>query len=147
LIEAGLAAGNLRFTTNIEEAVRNIDILWVSYDTPVDDDDNADVAFVLAQIEQVLPSLASGVMVLISSQMPVGSIRHLEQIAQAKYPGARLSFACSPETFDSEKRSRSSRIPTVSSSAFGPGRIRRSWIDCCGRSRSTSSGCRSNRRR
>ena len=33
--------------------MRNIDVLWVSYDTPVDDDDNADVAFVLAQIEQV----------------------------------------------------------------------------------------------
>src|SRR5258708_11518356 len=67
LLEAGLAAGNLRFTTNIEAAVGNIDVLWVSYDTPVDDDDNAAVAFVLAQIEQALPSLAPGVMVLVSS--------------------------------------------------------------------------------
>ncbi len=97
LLEAGLAAGNLRFTTNIEAAVRNIDILWASYDTPVDDDDNADVAFVLAQIEQVLPSLASGVMVLVSSQMPVGSVRHLEEVAEARFPTARLSFAYSPE--------------------------------------------------
>jgi UDPglucose 6-dehydrogenase len=97
LIETGLAAGNLRFTTNIEEAVRDIDVLWVSYDTPVDDDDNADVAFVLARIEQVLPSLASGVMVLMSSQMPVGSVGHLEQVAQAKLPGIGLSFAYAPE--------------------------------------------------
>jgi UDPglucose 6-dehydrogenase len=97
LIESGLAAGNLRFTTKLEEAVKDIEVLWVTYDTPVDDDDNADVEFVLAQIERVLPQLPMGVTVLVSSQMPVGSIRRLEKTVEAMVPASRLSFAYSPE--------------------------------------------------
>lgn len=97
LLQAGLAEGNLRFTTAIPEAVAEAEILWVGFDTPVDDDDQADVEFVLNQIKAVLPMLADGAVVLISSQMPVGSIRVLEEHAGKTLPAKRLSFACSPE--------------------------------------------------
>jgi UDPglucose 6-dehydrogenase len=97
MVENGLAAKTLRFTTDIDEAVKDIDILWVSYDTPVDDDDNADVEYVFAQIERVLPSLRSGVTVLVSSQMPVGSVRRLERVAAENFPAVQIGFASSPE--------------------------------------------------
>ena len=92
--EPGLAEllreGNLDFTTDAT-AARLADVLWVTYDTPVDEDDHADVAFVFAQVERVLPHLRDGALVLVSSQLPVGSTARLEQLAP------RLRFACSPE--------------------------------------------------
>jgi len=69
----------------------------VAFDTPVDDDDRADVEFVLNQIKSVLPVLANGAVVLVSSQMPVGSICKLEAFVRVKLANKQISFACSPE--------------------------------------------------
>ena len=42
LVKDGIGKGNLRFTSEIDEAITGADILWVTYDTPVDADDRAD---------------------------------------------------------------------------------------------------------
>lgn len=97
MIVAGLDSGNLTFTACAEELPRNIEVLWVAYDTPVDEDDVADVDFVIAQVEAVLPFLSDHSTVLLSSQMPVGSIRRLEAVADKLCPGKGLRFSCSPE--------------------------------------------------
>ena len=97
LLQAGLAKGNLRFTIDNTEAAANAEVLWVTFDTPVDDDDRADVDFVINQIKRVLPVLADGAVVLVSSQMPVGSIRQLEAFVSANLANKQLSFASSPE--------------------------------------------------
>ena len=97
LIRDGLESERLKFSSTSDEAARNVDVLWVTYDTPVDGDDRADVGFVVAQIDQTLPYLPVGATVLLSSQLPVGSIRQLEEVAMARYPEKCLRFACSPE--------------------------------------------------
>lgn len=97
LIRDGLARGNLEFTTDPEEAVAGAQVLWVAFDTPVDEDDRADIDFVQNQVQMVLPRLADGAIVLVSSQMPVGSIRKLEAYVQKNLSGKKISFACSPE--------------------------------------------------
>lgn len=97
LLQAGLAKGNLRFTTDNAEAAADAEALWVTFDTPVDDDDRADVDFVINQIKRVLPVLADGAVVLVSSQMPVGSIRQLEAFVNETLASKQISFACSPE--------------------------------------------------
>lgn len=97
LVKRGLTSGQLSFSSRPEEATRDIEILWIAYDTPVDDDDNADIDYVVAQIEKTLPHLPVGVTVLISSQMPVGSVRRLEAITEERFPEKEITFACSPE--------------------------------------------------
>jgi UDPglucose 6-dehydrogenase len=97
LLQAGIASKKLRFSAALAEAVSGAEVLWVAFDTPVDDDDQADVEFVHAQITAVLPLLAEGSVLLVSSQMPVGSIRKLEDFARLTLPRKRLGFACSPE--------------------------------------------------
>lgn len=97
LLQAGIAKGKLRFTADAADAAADAEVLWVAFDTPVDDDDRADVEFVLNQIKTVLPILADEAVVLVSSQMPVGSIRKLEAFVGETLPAKRLSFACSPE--------------------------------------------------
>lgn len=97
LLQAGIAKGKLHFTTETAVAAADAEILWVTFDTPVDDDDVADVEFVQNQIKGVLPVLADGAVVLVSSQMPVGSIRNLETFVRENLGNKQISFACSPE--------------------------------------------------
>jgi UDPglucose 6-dehydrogenase len=97
LVKDGLAKGNLRFTADVAEAARGAQVLWVCHDTPVDEDDRSDVEFVVDEIAQTLPHLDPGVVVLISSQMPVGSVRRLEALAADRAADKRLAFAISPE--------------------------------------------------
>jgi len=80
LVKAGLAGGRLHFTTDVALAVRDADAVWVAYDTPVDDDDRADVQYVIDRVARVLPHLPDGALVLVSSQVPVGTTRRLEQM-------------------------------------------------------------------
>ena len=95
LIRRGLSSGNLRFTGAVDDA-RDIDVLWVAYDTPVDDDD-ADTDFVMAQIVRALVGMSRDVVVLVSSQLPVGSIRRLEHAEALHHGSLQLEFAYSPE--------------------------------------------------
>ena len=60
LLTAGLTAKRLRFTTDAQEACANADVLWLCYDTPVNDADESDVAFVLEQLRRCLPPLPAG---------------------------------------------------------------------------------------
>jgi UDPglucose 6-dehydrogenase len=71
--------------------------VWITLDTPVDDDDRADVEGVLRQVEAAFPFLADGAVVLSSSQLPVGSVARLERACAAVAGDRRVSFACSPE--------------------------------------------------
>ncbi|MDI1334735.1 MAG: nucleotide sugar dehydrogenase [Lacunisphaera sp.] len=90
LLAAGLAAGRLVFSGDAAAAA-NADVLWVCYDTPVDADDRSDSDWVLARVARVLPALRPGTVVLLSSQLPVGTCARLAQ------QHSSLQFACSPE--------------------------------------------------
>jgi UDPglucose 6-dehydrogenase len=96
LIVRGVTSGKLRFSSTANDT-KDIDVLWVTYDTPVDDDDNADADLVMARIEQALLELRTEALVLVSSQLPVGSIRRLEQAASLHGGAEQPRVAYSPE--------------------------------------------------
>lgn len=75
LIAGESKAGRLAFSTDPAEALRDADVLWVAFDTPVNDRDEADVDFVSRQLELVRPHVRPNTIVLISSQVPVGFTR------------------------------------------------------------------------
>ena len=91
LLAADLAKGSLRFTSDAKAACANADVLWLCYDTPVNDNDESDVQSVLEKLRRALPHLSAGALVLISSQLPVGTCARLEK----EFP--QFHFACSPE--------------------------------------------------
>lgn len=97
LLRTGVGAGRLRFIEHAAEIPPDIELLWVAFDTPVNDDDVADVQFVIAQVRMALPHLPEGCTVLVSSQLPVGSVRRLEAAAAELCPAKHLGFAASPE--------------------------------------------------
>ena len=91
LIKTGLARKTLVFSHDPKQACAGADVLWLCYDTPVNEQDESDVDFVLQNLRRNLPHLPNGALVLISSQLPVGSCRKLE----GEFP--QFHFAYSPE--------------------------------------------------
>ena len=92
LLESAVSAGALRFSADPGD-IASSEILWICFDTPVDENDVADVGYVQGEVLRLLPFLESGSLVLISSQLPAGSTALLEA---ACAPG-RFAFAYSPE--------------------------------------------------
>jgi UDPglucose 6-dehydrogenase len=82
----------IEFTSELE-AVGKSEVVWITFDTPVDQDDNADIDFVITKVEQLYPFLKPDTLIVVSSQLPVGSIRRLEDSCSDK----SISFAYSPE--------------------------------------------------
>jgi UDPglucose 6-dehydrogenase len=96
LVREGIDAGRLRFTSDAATALKEADVVWIAYDTPVDNEDNADVDFVINSVKSLLSEVGRGALILISSQVPVGSTRVLEEAA-AGAGRSDLSFAYLPE--------------------------------------------------
>src|ERR1700677_1452023 len=100
--EPGLAellaeqAERLRFSAD-PLALSGASRAWVTFDTPVDDEDTADVGWVLERAEELLAPLAEGALVIVSSQLPVGSVAELRARCAARRGSQDLRFACVPE--------------------------------------------------
>lgn len=96
LIQQTQKSKKLHFTSSPEQ-LAEADLIWITFDTPVDDHDIADVDFVNHQIIELMPHFKKNAVVLISSQMPVGTTRQLLEYCQRHYPLKELTFAYSPE--------------------------------------------------
>ncbi len=93
LIREQSAAGRLRFTDDPCDALPGSELVWVTFDTPVNDRDEADVAFVRSELEAIADQLSTGQRLLISSQVPVGFSQALER----DWAGRGVRVAVSPE--------------------------------------------------
>jgi UDPglucose 6-dehydrogenase len=96
LVRQGLASGRLQFSSDLGR-VAAADLVWVTFDTPVNQDDEADVELVVGRVQELFPHLTSGAVVLISSQVPVGTTARLEQAFAAVAAGRLVEFGYSPE--------------------------------------------------
>lgn len=74
-----------------DDKVKNGELIWVCYDTPVDQDGKPSSDVIINKLDKVLQLANTGTLVLISSQVPVGTCALL----QKQYP--KLNIACSPE--------------------------------------------------
>lgn len=95
ILASAVANDKLCYTAAMDDLTgRNI--IWVTYDTPVNDRDEADVDYVLDQVKSFFPYLTDHTMVILSSQLPVGSARKLLNAYQACYKN-QVTFVCMPE--------------------------------------------------
>jgi len=97
LVASGLATRRLRFSSDPTDAVADADIVWFTDDTPVDDDDGADVEWVVERVLRLLPHLRQDTLVLVSSQLPVGTIGRIARQWRERSPFTTLTFGCVPE--------------------------------------------------
>src|SRR5438132_5495493 len=95
LIVLGIERRKLRFTSDPAAALSSSDVMWITFDTPVDDGDRADLAWLTGQLEHVRPFLIPKMLVVVSSQVPLGFARNLE--GRWRMTDPTLQFASAPE--------------------------------------------------
>lgn len=97
LLQSGIKKGNLLFTTDYISALDKSDYLWIAFDTPVDKNDNADIQFVIDRFSSIMNNIKDNTKIIISSQVPVGYTKKIEELLKKKYPNKNCLFAYSPE--------------------------------------------------
>lgn len=93
LIATGLEGGQLSFHTEPAAALADAEILWVTFDTPVNEQDEADIDFLRGRLEEARAALKPGTLVLLSAQVPVGFTRAVRHA----WRDVDVRFAYSPE--------------------------------------------------
>jgi UDPglucose 6-dehydrogenase len=97
LMARHLATGRLRFTSSLREGVKGSSYVFVAYDTPVDERDEPDLAPIAATMGALAGCLEEGAMIIVSSQVPVGTCEALADHLRSLNPGLRFGMACVPE--------------------------------------------------
>lgn len=113
IIQKNIAANRLRFSSDFSE-IANTKIVWLAYDTPVNDEDVADTVPIFSALETIIPFLQNGVTLVFSSQLPVGAMQKIKEAVAAKRPELKFDIAYVPENLQLGKAVRS---------FFEPGRI------------------------
>ncbi len=73
LVRQNLSQGRLRFGTDVPEAVRSADVIFIAVGTPPDEDGSADLQHVLAVAETIGKSMDGEKIVITKSTVPVGT--------------------------------------------------------------------------
>lgn len=81
---------NLRFTDELTE-LANIELFVLTYDTPVDDQDIADVDYVISEFQRIAEKLGSEAHVMVASQLPVGSCEVIRGILDGLGNSGRIT--------------------------------------------------------
>jgi UDPglucose 6-dehydrogenase len=97
LIRKNLQNKTLSFTVDPACAVGDTEVLWIAFDTPVDEEDNADIEFIEKQFWAISGFLRNQTKIIISSQVPVGFTRSLYNKFYDMYPDKKIFIAYSPE--------------------------------------------------
>src|SRR5512146_2783814 len=88
LVERNQAAGRLRFTTNVPEAIAASDVVFIAVGTPPDEDGSADLSHVLAVADMIGRHMRREMVVVTKSTVPVGTASKVAEAvgANAEYP-------------------------------------------------------------
>ena len=88
LIATNVAAQRLRFTADIEDAVRSSDIIFIAVGTPPDEDGSADLSHVLDVARTIGRSMNAEKVVITKSTVPVGTAHRVRDTIEAEtsYP-------------------------------------------------------------
>ena len=80
LVQAGLAKGNIRFTTSIGEAVTDAEVVFLCLPTPQGDDGSADLSYVEQATRDISTTLKQGAVLVNKSTVPVGTAARVANI-------------------------------------------------------------------
>jgi UDPglucose 6-dehydrogenase len=97
LIKAKLDAKSLSYTTDLAAGLRGSHYICITFDTPVDDNDDVDLSEIMALAADMAGWLEKGSVVMVSSQVPVGTCERIKSIILKNNPAADFDVAYVPE--------------------------------------------------
>lgn len=96
LLQAGLAAGKVRFTTSYEETIKQAQVIVIAVGTPSSPEGKADTRYVYSAIDSLSPLLAPEAVVVVKSTVPPGILPSIRQRI-AKKTNVAFHLASMPE--------------------------------------------------
>lgn len=97
LVKEQSKKGTLSFTTNFKSGLKGAEYVIIAFDTPVNDDDSPDLSPVMQSVSKAIPYIKNGSLLIISSQVPVGTCEQIEALIKKERPSLIFSIACIPE--------------------------------------------------
>ncbi len=97
LVKKGLVDGRLTFTTDMKTGLKDAGFVYITYDTPVDEKDEIDLSEVMAAAEEMAGLLEKGTVIIVGSQVPVGTCERIKQTILQHNPTAEFEIAYVPE--------------------------------------------------
>jgi UDPglucose 6-dehydrogenase len=98
LVAKNVEAGLLRFTTDLESAIPEADIVFIAVGTPTRrGDGHADLTYVYEAAKNIAPLLNDYTVIVNKSTVPVGTARQVERIIREHNADAEFDVASNPE--------------------------------------------------
>ncbi|WP_127752442.1 UDP-glucose/GDP-mannose dehydrogenase family protein [Devosia sp. 1566] len=98
LVVDNAAAGRLLFTTDLAEAVRDADVVFIAVGTPArNGDGHADLSYVYAAAASIAEAVTDFTVVVTKSTVPVGTGDEVERIIRETNPNADVVVVSNPE--------------------------------------------------
>jgi len=98
LVADNVAAGRLKFTTDLKSAVAGVDAVFIAVGTPSRrGDGHADLSYVYGAAMDIAAHLTGYAVVVTKSTVPVGTGRQVERIIRAARPELEFDVASNPE--------------------------------------------------
>ncbi len=113
LLRKNIESGFLAYSTDFS-LIKNCNVLWITFDTPVDQDDEVDLTVIFDALNKSLPNLSNGVLVVMTSQVPVGTAEKISALIHSNRPDLKFDYAYLPENL---------RLGDAVRCFFEPGRI------------------------
>lgn len=98
LVARNVADGRLRFTTDLDAAIGQADLVFIAVGTPSRRGDGyADLSYIYQAARDIAPRLRGYTVVVDKSTVPVGTARNVERIIREANPDADFDVASNPE--------------------------------------------------
>jgi UDPglucose 6-dehydrogenase len=97
LMMKNLRLGRLSYTTELDSALKDAKYVLIAFDTPVDARDNIGLSEIFETSVELGKYLEDGSVVIVSSQVPVGTCEKIASIIASQRPSLSFGMACVPE--------------------------------------------------
>lgn len=98
IIERNVREGRLDFATDLTDAVREADVVFIAVGTPSRrGDGHADLSYVYAAAEEIAEAMEGFTVVVTKSTVPVGTGDEVETVIEKARPGAEFAVVSNPE--------------------------------------------------
>lgn len=97
LVKTHLVTKQLQFESSCQNAVSEAGTVLITYDTPVDKQDRIDLTLLRSAIDSITPFLLPDALILVQSQIPVGTCEEWQESIRRHRPDAAIDVVYSPE--------------------------------------------------
>ncbi len=98
LVAKQVKAGRLSFTTDLKEAVKDADAVFIAVGTPSRaEDGQADLTYVYDAAREIVQAVEGYTVLVTKSTVPVGTAQEIEKIVREVKPGADIDVCSNPE--------------------------------------------------